>query len=47
MAMIDAITSDRITKTVNKLIQGKPTLVVTWNAVNLVLSVSDVQGLLR
>ena len=45
--MIDSVTHERISKVVNKLVQGKPTLVVTGNAVNLVPSVSDIQGLLR
>jgi hypothetical protein len=45
--MIDSVTAERISKVINKLIQGKPTLVVTGNAVNLVPSVSDIQGLLR
>jgi hypothetical protein len=45
--MIDSVTSERISKVVDKLLKGKPTLVVTGNAVNLVPSVSDIQGLLR
>ena len=45
--MIDSVTSERISKVISKMVQGKPTLVVTGNAVNLVPSVSDVQGLLR
>jgi hypothetical protein len=47
LTMIDGVTSDRIQKVVNKMLLGRPTLVVTGNAVNLVPSVSDVQGLLR
>jgi len=45
--MIDSVTPERISKVISKMLQGKPTLVVTGNAVNLVPSVSDVQGLLR
>jgi len=45
--MIDGVTIDKVSKAVSKLVQGKPTLVVTGNAVNLVPSISDVQGLLR
>ncbi|MFO0515316.1 MAG: hypothetical protein ACK5YA_00525 [bacterium] len=45
--MIEGVTKERISKVINKLVQGKPTLVVTGNAVNLVPTVSDVQGLLR
>lgn len=29
------------------MLQGKPTMVVTGNAVNLVPSLSDIQGMLR
>lgn len=45
--MIESVTTERISKVISKMLQGKPTLVVTGNAVNLVPSVSDVQGLLR
>ncbi len=45
--MIDAVTPERISKAVSELIKKKPTLVVTGNAVNLVPSTNDIQGLLR
>lgn len=45
--MIDSVTPEKISKVINKMIQGKPTLVVTGNAVNLVPSVSDIQKLLN
>lgn len=45
--MIDGVTKERISKVVSKLVQGKPTIVVTGNAVNLVPSAFEVSGLLR
>jgi hypothetical protein len=45
--MIDNVTSDQINRAVDRLVQGRPTLVVTGNAVNLVPSVSDIQAKLR
>lgn len=45
--MIDAVTSDRCAKVINNLLKGKPTMVVTGNAVNLVPSVADIQGMIR
>lgn len=45
--MIDSVTPERISKVVTNMVKAKPTLVVTGNAVNLVPSISDVQGLLR
>ena len=45
--MIDNVTSDQINRAVDKLVQGRPTLVITGNAVNLVPSVTDIQNKLR
>ena len=45
--MIDDVTPERIYNAVNRLLKGKPTMVVTGNAVNLVPSISDIQGLLK
>ena len=45
--MIDNVTSDQINRAVDRLVQGRPTLVVTGNAVNLVPSTADIQTKLR
>ena len=45
--MIDQVTSERISKAVGNMLKGKPTLVVTGNAVNLVPSIADIQGMIR
>lgn len=42
--MIEKVTSADINKAVELLLKGKPTLVVTGNAVNLVPSIADIQG---
>ena len=39
---IDAVTSDQINKVATKLLAGKPTLLVSGGAINLVPSVTDV-----
>jgi hypothetical protein len=45
--MIDNVTSEQINKAVEKLLKGRPTLVITGNAVNLVPSIADIQNKLR
>lgn len=45
--MIDNVTSEQVNRAVDTLVKGRPTLVVTGNAVNLVPSVSDIQAKLR
>lgn len=45
--MIDNVTSEKVNRAVESLVKGRPTLVVTGNAVNLVPSVSDIQAKLR
>lgn len=47
MSFIDKVTSADINRAAETLIKGKPTLVVTGNAVNLVPSVADIQGRLK
>jgi hypothetical protein len=42
--MIEKVTGADINKAVEQLVKGKPTLVVTGNAVNLVPSIADIQG---
>ena len=39
----DAVTSDQINKVADKILSGKPSLLVTGDAINLVPSVTDVQ----
>ena len=45
--MIDGVTSEQINRAVDKLVQGRPTLVITGNAVNLVPSITDIQAKLK
>lgn len=45
--MIDGVTSERINQATERMLQGKPTLVVTGNAINLVPSIADIQGMIR
>ena len=47
LTLIDNVTSDQINRAVDNLLKGRPTLVVTGNAVNLVPSISDIQAKLR
>lgn len=42
--MIEKVTGKDINRAIEQLVKGKPTLVVTGNAVNLVPSVADIQG---
>ena len=39
---IDAVTSDSINEVASRILSGKPTLLVTGGAINLVPSVTDV-----
>jgi len=45
--MIDNVTPRDINKAAEHLLNSKPTMVVTGNAVNLIPSVADIQGRLR
>jgi len=47
LTLIDNVTSEQINKAVEKLLKGRPTLIVTGNAVNLVPSIADIQTKLR
>lgn len=47
VSLIDQVNADRVNKAVTRLLKGKPTLVVTGNAVNLVPSIADIQGMIR
>jgi len=47
LTLIDNVTSDQINKAVSNLLKGRPTLVVTGNAVNLVPSIADIQAKLK
>jgi predicted Zn-dependent peptidase len=44
---IDSVTADDVNRHAAKLLEGKPTLLVTGGAINLVPSVSDVQRMLN
>ncbi len=46
-AMVDAVTSQQINKVVSKVLEGKPTLLVTGDAINLVPNVTEVQRQLK
>lgn len=45
--MIDNVTSEQINRAVDRLVKGRPTLLVTGNAVNLVPSISDISARLN
>jgi predicted Zn-dependent peptidase len=40
---IDAVTSDQINRVASKVLSGKPTMLVTGGAINLVPTITDVQ----
>jgi predicted Zn-dependent peptidase len=42
-AQIDAVTSDQINMAARRALNGKPTIVVTGGAINLVPTITDVQ----
>jgi predicted Zn-dependent peptidase len=44
---IDAVTSDQINAAATKVLGGKPTMLVTGGAINLVPTVTDVQRQLQ
>jgi predicted Zn-dependent peptidase len=44
---IDAVTSSQINRAAEKVLSGKPTMVVTGGAINLVPNITDVQRQLQ
>jgi predicted Zn-dependent peptidase len=44
---IDAVTSDQINRIASKTLSGKPTMLVTGGAINLVPTITDVQRQLK
>jgi len=44
---IDAVTSDQINRAAGRVLSGKPTMVVTGGAINLVPNITDVQRQLQ
>ena len=44
---IDAVTSDQINRVASRVLSGKPTMLVTGGAINLVPTITDVQRQLQ